>query len=525
MSGIFRGKEKRIIAAGLLLIMGSVAGCGASSAENKVEISEFTQQVTKSQVLDFDYEVPVQIPWIYVDQIGYNIDSEKVAVICGETLPEYYEIRRLDDDEVVYTGEVTRPVTDESTGKIYAAMRFSELKEEGNYYIYADTVGASYSFTIGEDVYRDAFDKACKNYYINRCGIAISQIVAGDNGHSACHTAIAHLQDGGTEIDVTGGWHMDERADKDSLMGSKIVENLVLAFEMNQSAFTDEVGIPESGNEIPDILDEAAYEAEWLLKMQDAKTGGVYGACVTQSADSSDIFSAPVRVTGISMDATINFAATMARFSFFYQQYDSEFATTALKAADRAWECFLNNHNYSDNSACFKAAAELYRATGALKYSEVIERFFASDGFMDDFYSDENIFMGSVTYLSTSQNVDKEQCDKLIKALMKRSEEIAKRAGNSRFFVASIPENGDFSELLEDMRCLTITNHIIYNHEYTTIIENHLHFLAGMNQTAMNYVTDSTEMNYSDDANVSGIINNPQYDALLIFMMSVLEQA
>ena len=73
------------------------------------------------------------------------------------------------------------------------------------------------------------------------------------------------------------------------------------------------------------------------------------------------------------------------------------------------------------------------------------------------------------------------------------------------------------------MRCLTITDHIIYNHEYTTIIENHAHFLMGMNPGAVNYVTDVTERTYADEAGV-GILNDPQADALLVFMLSVLEK-
>ena len=79
----------------------------------------------------------------------------------------------------------------------------------------------------------------------------------------------------------------------------------------------------------------------------------------------------------------------------------------------------------------------------------------------------------------------------------------------------------DFGRLLEDMRCLTITDHIIYNHEYTTIIENHAHFLMGANPKAVNYVSDKTERTYTDEAAV-GILNDPQADALLVFMLSML---
>ena len=469
-------------------------------------------------------DAPEQIPNILVDQVGFDADSEKAAVFRGKQIPATFQIISLDTGEVVYTGEVVKATLDQDAGRYYGIGRFNDFKEPGSYYIYADYIGESFSFTIGEDVYREVFDDACRKYYTNRCGIAISQVGSGDNGHSACHTTEARLQENtDTTMDVTGGWHMDEHADRDVTIGSKIVDNLLLAYEMNPGAFTDETGIPESGNGVPDIIDEIKYEADWLLKMQDSKTGGVYGAAITNSNGGSDIFSAPVEVTPVSMDATISFAATMARFSYVYQQFDQSYATTALKAADRAWESFSINQSVYESTAAFKAAAQLYRATGNDKYAHVLDSFFVRDDLIDLFGTDENIFMGAVTYLSTNQDVDKNQCEKLIKALMKRSESIASRATESRYLVADAADGEDFSNLLDEARCLTVTNHIIYNHEYTTIIENHAHYMMGMNPSCVNFVTSGTERDHEDVENYSGVMNDPQKDALLIFMLSVLE--
>ncbi|MCR5557549.1 MAG: glycoside hydrolase family 9 protein [Butyrivibrio sp.] len=516
-------KKKRIIAAGLsLLIMGSVAGCGASSAENTAEVTEHTWNVTTTAAQNVDYEVKTQTPSIFVNQVGYRTTSDKTVVFCAKELPQSFEIRELESGDTVYTGEIIKSVLDEETGKYTAVGRFNDFDKPGEYFVYADIVGESFSFSISDEIYGETFKDACRKYYINRCGIAISQTFAEDNGHSACHTTVAHMQDASdVSIDVTGGWHMDEKADRDTLIGSSIVENLLLAYEINPEAFGDDEGIPESGNEIPDVLDEARYGAEWLLKMQDEKTGGVYGSALTQGSSSGDYFASPVVVTPVSMDATINFAAALARFSYIYQQYDGAFATVALKAADRAYGCFLNNMAAGDNSASFKAAAQLYRATGNDRYNEVLESFFSLEDFGERFNTDENIFLGCVTYLSTSQKVSKEVCDYLIKLLMKRSEDIAKKASDSRFLVSAGLD--DMAEFLDDMRCLTVTNHIIYNHEYTTIIENHLHYLMGMNPEGINFVTEDTENTYAG-AGRGGVMNDPINDALLIFMMSVLEK-
>ena len=60
--------------------------------------------------------------------------------------------------------------------------------------------------------------------------------------------------------------------------GIETVEDLLLSYEESEGARGDDYGIPESGNGIPDILDECRYETEWLLKMQNLNTGAVYSA-------------------------------------------------------------------------------------------------------------------------------------------------------------------------------------------------------------------------------------------------------
>ncbi len=515
------GRKNRIIAAVLLLsLIGSVAGCGASSAEKQIDTTKANAEEFETTASG-EYAVPNQIPSVLADQIGYNTESVKTVILHGKKLPKTFSIKELGTKEEKYTGDVVKSVYNDDTKEYTGIGYFTDLKEAGNYYVSADIIGESYSFAISEDAHADVFNEACKKYYINRCGTSLSEDYAGENAHSACHTTPAHLQDHPeTEIDVTGGWHMDEQADRDTTVGCKVAENLLLAFEMNEAAFTDEAGIPESGNEIPDILDEVRYEVEWLLKMQDAKTGGEYGAALTDSSGGGDVMTYPVIVTPVSMDATINFASVLAKFSYIYQKYDGEFATTCLKAADRAWSCYFNNQKAQDNTTVFKAAAELYRATGSLGYETVLEEYFAEPEFDRIFNEDENILIGSVVYLSTSQKVDVSRCEYLMKLLMVRSERIAQKATQSAYLVTKTDVKS-FNELLEDMRCLTITDHIIYNHEYTTIIENHAHFLMGMNPGAVNYVTDTTERTYADEAGI-GILNDPQADALLVFMLSVL---
>ena len=501
-----------------MAVMGSAAGCGASSAELQQDLTAATTEVST------DYEVPEQIPGVLVDQIGYERLSEKAIVFKGKDLPDSFTIYDEETGEPVYTGELQKPSYNNELGEYDSLGYFNDLQQEGSFFAYSDALGESYRFNIKDNVYADIFDLACKKYYVNRCGTAMSENAAGGTAHSACHTGAAHLQeDPATLINVSGGWHMDEMAGRDTALGCRIVSNLLLANELNPQAFTDSTGIPESGNEIPDILDEVRYEVEWLLRMQDPVTGGIYGAAVTDISEGSDVALAPVVVTPISMDATISFAMAVAMFSYQYQQYDPEFATDCLRAADRAFTCFLNNESPSDNTMAFYAAAQLYKAAGSSEYNEVLESYFQREDFQKLFGEDEAVFMGSVTYLTISQKVDIEVCKTLMKYLMNRAEDIAARASKSTYLVTDTPKDDDFEKCLLDMRCLTITDHVIYNHEYTTIIENQVHYLCGMNPKALNYISDDTQHSYRD-SDVPGVLNDPEETSLFIFMLSLLQK-
>ncbi len=511
---------KKQIALFMALMMGaSVCGCGqkAPVIENVVKTEQVDIQSTPAP--NIVYDVPPEIPGALVDQNGYRTGAEKAVVFKGEELPDVFYVYNLDTNDLEYTGQM-RSVGSSGDENIKVGY-FSDLITDGNYYIYTDIIGSSFSFRIQNDLYDEIFNSACKTYYMNRCGSNLSEEFAGSDAHLACHTAEAHLQeDPSRAIDVTGGWHLNSQADRDVVQGCKIAQNLLLAYEMNPKAITDDTGIPESGNGVPDLLDEIRYEIEWLMKMQDERTGGVYGSALTVRDESKDLMQAEVEVTPITMEATICFATLLADFSYQYQSFDSDFATACLKCADKAYSVFAGNENIKENTAGFHAAAQLYRATGSSSYEQVLTSYFERSDFDSLFKEDEEVFLGGVTYISTSQKVNVDVCDRIMKLLMKKASAIASASKNSAYLVS----DEDHATLLDDMRTITITDHIIYNYEYTTIIENHAHYLMGRNPEAVNYITDDTERTYLDTDAGMGIMNQPLLNAKFIFMLSVIKE-
>ena len=105
--------------------------------------------------------------------------------------------------------------------------------------------------------------------------------------------------------------------------------DLLIAYDANPELFSDSIGIPESGNGVPDVLDEVRYELEWMLKMQDSQTGGVHHkvSCenfpgyVMPETETDELI-----VTPVSTTATADFCASMAMAYEYYQKFDKDFA-------------------------------------------------------------------------------------------------------------------------------------------------------------------------------------------------------
>lgn len=320
---------------------------------------------------EFDYEVPESLPSILVNHVGYASGSNKLAMINGEEPPEDFAILDAGSGREVYTGKIEKKGYDEMLGVHISYADFTDLKTPGTYYIQASSIGRSYAFTIAEEPYKELFQKVFQQYYCNRCGLTLSAEFAGDAAHNACHSREAQMKDEAMiKLDVSGGWHVDEIGSRDVTRGCRTINTLLLAYELYPDAFGDTMGIPESGNGIPDILDEVKYEIDWLLKMQDAKSGAVYASVSSVDNKSSGYI---LYIDGITMNATIHFAAAMARFSYLYQSYDLEFATNCLKAADRAYRYAEQYLADISQEQYFHAAAELYRATGGYQYHNVVK--------------------------------------------------------------------------------------------------------------------------------------------------------
>lgn len=379
------------------------------------------------------------IPGIRVDQVGYRPEDAKQAVMAGAG--GVFELVDAADGARVFSATATGPFQDASSGDTVYHADFSAFQTPGRYILRTSAAGSSPIFEISQGVYAPVKDAVLKGLYYQRCGTALGKEFAGAWSHGACHLAEGIVAGAGTARDGSGGWHDAGDYGKYSVAGAVAVADLLLACELFPRAFGDSSGIPESGNGVPDVLDECRYELEWLLKMQEAASGGVYhklttagfpGMNVMPEADAGRLIFSP-----ISTAATADLSAVMAMAARAYKSFDAEFSSACLSSSRRAWAWLRGNPSpsgfknpagvstgeygdASDTDERYWAAAELLRATGETEFQKYLTAVFEAGKAPTWSFGWQNIGgLGSVAYILADQaGTDPVQRSRLISSMI-----------------------------------------------------------------------------------------------------------
>jgi len=279
----------------------------------------------------------IQTADINLNQVGYRPNDTKVAVLRDTEPGTDFKVAKASTGAQVMTGKTEGSCDSAGAGEVVSYADFSALTEPGEYVVKS---GSHKSFTvvIGENVYDDLLKDAVRMLYLQRCGIELTEAEAGAFAHAACHTETATVYGTNETIEVSGGWHDAGDYGRYAVSGAKAVADLLLAYEMNPGVFGDDTGIPESGNGVTDILDEARYELEWLLKVE-REDGAVYHKVTGLNFDSTvkaDACTAELYAMPVSVTATGDTAAVLYMGARAFAKTDKEFSAACLEAADRA---------------------------------------------------------------------------------------------------------------------------------------------------------------------------------------------
>jgi endoglucanase len=357
--------------------------------------------------------------FIKIDQFGYKKSDQKIAIISDPqvgynaalsfTPGTTYEIRDWTTDAVVYTGTISAwnaGATQSQSGDKVFWFDFSSLTTEGVYYVFDPTnnVG-SYQFEINDCVYNNVLKTAMRMFYYQRCGFA-KQLPYADLGFTDAASHLGTEQDldcrlysstiPATSKDLSGGWYDAGDYNKYVNFTWVALSDLLLGYEENPTVWSDEYNIPESGNSIPDILDEAKFELDWLLKMQNSD-GSLLSIVGGGSASPPSLDATFRRYGPANTSATFTGSSLFALAAIQYNAIGlTSYATTLQTAAENAWTwananpgvMFYNSgilgageqelDSYQTFCRQFAAAVYLYALTGNTTYRTFVDANYTS---------------------------------------------------------------------------------------------------------------------------------------------------
>ncbi len=220
---------------------------------------------------------------IRINQMGYLPESKKIAVFISDKSIVLKKFRLIDN---LSGKELFEGVPIAADGTIWGQksayrLDFSSVVQPGGYHLEA-AEAISPNFAVSTDVYKGSADYILTYLRQQRCGF---NPFLNDSCHTADGIIIDHPEKSGKWIDVTGGWHDASDYLQYTLTSANAVYQMLFAYRENPSVYHDNFmanGLPGS-NGIPDILDEARWGLNWLLKMNPGK-----GEMYYQIADDRD---------------------------------------------------------------------------------------------------------------------------------------------------------------------------------------------------------------------------------------------
>jgi endoglucanase len=498
---------------------------------------------------------PVANDHIKVDQFGYRCQAQKIAVISvpqtGFNAPssfapgtgaDAYELRAVADDAVVYAGTISSwnaGATHSQSGDKVWWFDFSEFSTPGEYYVFDVTnQAASYPFSIRDDVYKEALREAVRSFYYQRCGTPKLATHAGAGwADGSCHTHATQDTDcrsyqnpiASTSRDLSGGWHDAGDYNKYVNFTWRALTDLLLAYEENPGVWTDDYNLPESGNGIPDLLDEIKYELDWLLKMQNpdgsvlSVVGG--GSASPPSQDFAQRLYGPA-TTSATFSAASMYAQGAVVFRSLNHPAMSNYATVLATAAKNAWgwakanpdvkfynagklaageqEFWADNYEYEVRMRSMGAACFLYKYTEEESYKTYFETNYNTVHLIDWSYAYpfENTEQDILLYFAHLPGVNSTLKTEVRN---KYSNSVHTHADN---FLAHTQKNDAYRAFMKDGNYTWGSNatktrqanmYISQNYyelaganadEYTNAASGYLHYMHGVNPLALVYLSN-----------------------------------
>ncbi len=351
-------------------------------------------------------------PVVRVNQFGYLPSGPKRATLVSDsTEPVSFTLSQA-DGTMVFEGKSQPLGLDPASGLKLHLLDFSEVSKTGDGFVLSAADAKSHPFSIKDDLYAGLLGDALQYYYPVRSGIEIKGDLAGEAyarpaGHLnvapntgdkdvPCQAPESSQKAYGEPwtcdytLDVSGGWYDAGDHGKYVVNGGISVAQLLAAYERAPKLFADGgMKIPEAGNGVPDILDEARWHLDFMVKMM-VPEGKPLAGMVHHKVHDNEWTGLPLmphlddkkrELHRPSTAATLNLAAVAAQGARLFRPFDAAYADKLLATAKTAYAAAKAKPDlyatpedgasgggpYDDkvvSDEFFWAAAELYLTTG-----------------------------------------------------------------------------------------------------------------------------------------------------------------
>ena len=327
---------------------------------------------------------------IRLDQLGFYPGAPKTAFVLGPAGDTFYVVT-ADLKDTVFTGLIGPPRGTALSSDTTRAADFSALRTPGRYVLLVPGLGASHPFTIRPGVHQELVRAALKAFYFQRASLPLESRYAGKWSRPAGHpdtrvlvhpSAASAGRPAGTVISSPGGWYDAGDYNKYIVNSGITVATLLSLYEdFPEYARALEVDIPESGDAVPDLVQEALWNLRWMLTMQDPADGGVYHK-LTEPRFEGFVSPAGARslryVVQKSTAAALDFAAVMAQASRVLRAFARPLPAlrdSALTAAIRAWNWARRHPDVLYDQARLNQQFEPHIETGTYGDRDVRDEF------------------------------------------------------------------------------------------------------------------------------------------------------
>jgi endoglucanase len=289
---------------------------------------------------------------ILINQVGYQPNASKIALLRVNT--NNFQVIESATGKVVFTGKPGRFQYWKFSGDSVSSADFSKITKPGKYRLRINKQIYSCEFTIGSNVYNEVTKASVKALYLNRSATEITKEFGGKWARPAGHpdtvvyihsSAATEKRPEGTVISSPGGWYDAGDYNKYPVNSSITTYTFLLFCQMYPDYIkTLSLNIPESKNNIPDVMDELLFNLRWMLTMQDPNDDGVYHKLTNKGFDGMimpDKSVEPRYVVAKSTAASLDFAATMAMAYRVFSKSGNDglekLGKTCLEAANKAY--------------------------------------------------------------------------------------------------------------------------------------------------------------------------------------------